>query len=342
MTYYLVMASLLFSRMLQSGRTTKGLYWPVLIGLYIFSAFRFQVGCDWFNYQGNFLTQRDLTYSDAMAQTNPAHWMLLETIDTLGLSYHWLNVATSTIFFAGLHAVARRSPAPLAVLVLAFPVLILNMPMSAVKQAAAIGLICFAFNAFTDRKPILFVGWVALASLFHGSALVFLLLLPFVLGNYSKRNILLAGALAVPGALALLATEAAELANTRYIEGDADAGGAIFRVGLLVATGLFYTVVLSPRWKVAMPQSHKLISLLALGMIGLAMLLPLSTVIADRFGYYFNIPQILIYAAIPQLYGRGRNSLLVAAPYVALIVLFLAWTQLSGHFRWCYLPYGII
>ena len=45
-------------------------------------------------------------------------------MNLLGLGYVWLNVLTSEIFFAGLHAIARRPPAPLA---LAFPLLILNM-----------------------------------------------------------------------------------------------------------------------------------------------------------------------------------------------------------------------
>ncbi|WP_316016147.1 EpsG family protein [Roseobacter sp. HKCCA0434] len=342
MTYYLVFSSLLLARLLDTGRRMIGFYWAVLIALYLFSALRFEVGCDWPNYILNYEMQKPASYEDAFASSNPAHWVVLETMDRLGLDYVWLNIVTSAIFFAGLHAVARRSPAPLAVLALAFPVLILNMPMAAVKQAAAIGLICFALNAFIDGRIVRFGLFVVLAACFHGSAAVFILLAPFVLGRYSFRNIALAGILAVPGVFALLATEAAEVANTRYIAGDMDAGGAIFRVGLLVATGLFYTVFLSSRWKVALPRSHKLISLLALGMIALGVLLPLSSVIADRFGYYFAVPQVLIYAAVPWLYPRGRGALVALAPYAAMTVLFLAWTLLSSHYARCYVPYGVI
>lgn len=342
MTYYFVFASLLGFRLMSNGRRSPGLYWLILVSLYLFSALRWEVGCDWPNYLINFETQKYANFTDALAQSNPAHWVLLETMDVLGLGYVWLNIATSAIFFAGLHAIARRSPAPITVLALAFPVLILNMPMSAVKQAAAIGLICFAFNAFRDKRLMRFALFVALASAFHGSALIFALLGPFVIGRYSIRNVLLGVLLAVPGVFALLATEAAETANARYLIGDVDAGGAIFRVGLLAATGAFYTFFLSRRWKTAFPQSHKLVSLLSLGMIGLGALLPLSTVIADRFGYYFIIPQLMIYAALPWLYPRGRGQLIMLAPYLALLVLFLAWTQLSGHYRWCYLPYRTI
>jgi hypothetical protein len=342
MTYYATFSLLLFFRVLDSGRGQSILYWFALIGLFVMSGFRFEVGCDWPNYLVNYVTQAGRGYGVALQQPNPAHWVLLETLHRLGLGYFWLNVVTSAIFFAGLHAVARRSPAPLAVLAMAFPVLILGMTMAAVKQAAAIGLICFAFNAFMDRKLLRMVGWVAAASTFHGSALVFLLLAPFVKGKYSKRNLLLSSVLAIPGVFVLLATDTAEVANSRYIESDIEAGGAIFRVGLLVATGVFYQLYLSKRWKAAFPESHKFISLMALGMIGLSALIPLSSVIADRFGYYFVIPQVFIYAALPWLYGRSRGVLVKVAPYVALGVLFVAWTFMSRHYQSCYLPYALI
>lgn len=342
MTYYLVFAALLGMGLLDKRHRTAGLYWAALIGLYLFSALRFEVGCDWPNYLVNYETQKLGTVADALAQPNPAHWLLLEVMGQFGLDYVWLNIATSAIFFAGLHAIARRSPAPLVVLILAFPVLILNMPMAAVKQAAAIGLICFAFNAFIDRRILRFALFVGLAATFHGSALVFALLAPFVIGRYSMRNIVLSGVLAVPGVFALLATEAAEMANTRYIIGGLDAGGAIFRVSLLVATGLFYALYLSRRWRVTFPHSHKLVSLLALGMIGLGTLLPISSVIADRFGYYFIIPQLMIFTAIPWLYARNSAKVIAAVPYLAIGGLFLAWTLLSNHYARCYVPYGMI
>jgi hypothetical protein len=341
MTYYLVFASLVGLDFINKDRGTTVLYWLVLIGLYLFSALRFEVGCDWPNYIVNYETQKLAGLAHALNHPNPAHWLLLEVMYRLDLDYVWLNIVTSAIFFAGLHAIARRSLSPVAVLVLAFPVLILNMPMAAVKQAAAIGLICFAFNAFIDRRILLFALFVGLAAAFHGSTLVFALLVPFVFGRYSVRNVLLGGLLAVPGLFALQATEAAEIANTRYIIRDMDAGGAVFRVGLLMATGVFYTLYLSKRWRVVFPSSHKLVSLLALGMIGLGALLPLSTVIADRFGYYLNIPQLMIFAAIPWLYPRGHASLIKFAPYAALAVLFLAWTLLSNHFERCYEPYSV-
>lgn len=340
LTYYIIFAVLLMIRLVDDGRKPVGFYWPVLIGLYVFSAFRFEVGCDWGNYLGNFWFQEGRSFQDAVQSINPGHWMLIETLHELGLGYYWLNFVTSAIFFAGLHAVARRSPAPMTILVLAFPVLILNMPMAAVKQAAAIGFLCFAFNAFIDRRMIRFLIWTALAAAFHGSAIVFLMLLPFWSGIYTTRSFIYAGILAIPAAGIILSSDSVEVATTRYIVGDADAGGAIFRVGLLFATGVFYVTMLSKRWAKALPKSHALISLLAFGMIGTAVLIPVSTVIADRLGYFLIVPQLMIFAALPTLYPGRKAMLIKLAPYAALTLLFVAWTLLSSHYRWCYVPYS--
>ncbi len=342
MTYHIVFGLLLLLCWTQIGRPVFNFYYPVLVGLFLFSAFRFEVGCDWPNYILNFREQHWASMGDALLQPNPSHWVLLELMDILGLDYYWLNIVTSAIFFAGIHAVARRSPEPLIILVLAFPVLIMNMPMSAVKQAAAIGICCFAFNAFIDRRLILFVVLLFIAATFHSSALVFLVMAPFVHAGYTPRNLALAGVMAIPLLFLVMSTEAAEIATTRYIESDRSAQGAIFRLSLLILTGLGFFLLLSRRWANLFPESQKFIGLTAGAMVALAGLMLVSSVVADRFGYYLIIPALMIYSALPHLYSRGQMNLVKLAPFVALLVVFIGWTQLSGHYAACYDPYTTI
>jgi hypothetical protein len=80
-------------------------------------------------------------------------------------------------------------------------------------------------------------------------------------------------------------------------------------------------------------------ALTSVGMIGLLMLMPLSTVIADRFSYYFMLPQLFMFASIRTLYGGTRRVFYGVAPYVALFTLFVSWSILSRHFNSCYVPY---
>ena len=101
----------------------------------------------------------------------------------MGLPYPVANIASSAVFFLGVHVLARRQPDPLGFLVLLFPILIINMPMSGIRQGAAIGLLCIAFVAFIDRRPLWFAFWVVLAAGFHISVLIFMLLLPVATGS---------------------------------------------------------------------------------------------------------------------------------------------------------------
>lgn len=245
------------------------------------------------------------------------------------------------MFFIGLHALARRQPNPLTFLVLAFPILIINMPMSAIRQGAAIGFMCLAFAAFIDRRVITYVGWILLGSLFHSSVLAFLIFAPFVVGEFRPRNVLIAAVLAIPGVFGLLQTEAAETAQQRYIIRDVDAAGAAFRLGILSLAGLFFIWKLAPAWRREFPEDYKLAAVGAWLMVAFFSLFFVSTVIGDRFGYYLIPVQLMIFARIPYLTTLRHRQLWSVAPYAGLTLVFVVWTQLSWHFNHCYIPYDI-
>jgi len=343
-TYYAAYAGLLLAVILgtQGRDIRRFLYWAVLGGLFLFSGFRWQVGCDWTGYLNNWMLWRPGSLTDISEWRDPAHWALIDVLKSNGLSYPYLNVATSGIFCLGLHVIARKQPSPLAFIVLAFPILIINMPMSGIRQAASIGFVSMAFMAFNARRPVLFAGLVGAGALFHASALVFLLLAPFIYGAYSKRNIAFAAILATPGAYVLLQSDPAELATSRYIGTGVDAAGAAFRLGLLTLTGVFYFMFLQRRWKRAFPEDYKLVSLGALLMVGFFALFFVSSVIGDRFGYYLIPLQLMILTRIPYLFRGQKRELYSLAPYATLSIVFVVWTQFSWHFQQCYIPYDTI
>lgn len=342
--YYLLFTALLAAAAM--GTTGHGirnlLYWIALAGLFAFSAFRYEVGCDWSGYLDNFQLFAGKGYQDVLALREPAHWALIVLIRKSGLPYHTINIVTSALFFIGLHALARRQPNPLGFLVLAFPILIINMPMSAIRQGAAIGFICLAYTAFLDRRLMRFVLFVIGGALFHSSALFFLLLVPFVRGSYSIKNIALSFILAAPGAALVLIIGAIEVAASRYIGTGIDAAGAVFRLGLLSLTGLFFLMSLRKRWRQKFPHDYKLVRIGASMMLAAFSLFFISSVIGDRFGYYLVPLQLIIFARLPRLYDTKYEKLIMAvSPYMVLGVTFLVWTQSSTLFRQCYLPYQI-
>src|SRR5690606_25591585 len=93
-------------------------------------------------------------------------------------------------------------------------------------------------------------------------------------------------------------------------------------------------------WRRSWPEDGALATIGAIGMLLMFALVPVSTVIGDRLGYYLIPLQAMIFARIPWLpLGKGK-TLHTVLPYVGLILIFTVWTLLSRHFQQCYLPYS--
>jgi len=165
------------------------------------------------------------------------------------------------------------------------------------------------------------------------------LLLPVATGKYTRNRLLLATFLAIPGAFALTSGEAAELATSRYIGNGNEAAGAIFRVGVLGLSAMHFFLFLSKKWQQTKQKEYNLASIGAVGMALAFLLIPVSTVIADRLGYYLIPIQVMIFARIPILPLQINARLHATLPYLGLALVFAVWTQLSWHFKQCYIPY---
>lgn len=321
------------------GGARNQAYYLVLFSLFLLSAFRYRVGCDWSGYYFQYLIAKNSDWSALSSIREPVWWAILIWINESGFPYPVVNVVSSAVFFIGIHILARRQPDALGFLVLLFPILIINMPMSGIRQGAAIGLICIAFTAFTDRRPLKYAIWVALASGFHASALIFMLLLPVASGRYTRGHLTLAAILALPGAYFLASSEAAEVATDRYIGSGIDAAGAAFRVGILGLTALYFFVAVRKKWLLTFPQDYILANIGTIAMALAFSLVPISSVIGDRFGYYLIPIQAMIFARIPFLPFRTNSAFHSALPYLGLLLVFTVWSQLSVHFQNCYIPY---
>jgi len=326
---------------MSSGRPSARsfFYWLSLIGLWIFVAYRFEVGCDWVGYKNIFEIQRYDSFADAMQKREAGYWLANALVQYLDLEYPYINVIAATVFFAGFHALATRQPDRLGFLILSFPVLLINLAMSANRQAMALGVLCYAFNAFVDRRFFRFMFLVALASMFHASAIFFLFLVPFIKREFNKRTVVQSLILALPGAYFFLSGDL-QFYQERYVGAGADAIGGPFRAGLLAITGGLFLWWLKKRWP-AGTQTNELTFVLIGSYLMLAVfpIAFISSVIGDRFGYYLTPIQLIILSRIPFLV-RGQQATLVSlGPYMAMALVLVVWTQLSTLFQICYVPY---
>jgi hypothetical protein len=317
-----------------------------LVFLFVFVGFRYEVGCDWGGYALIFDAARDSTIAESLQKSEAAFSLANYMLNYYELDYPYINVISAVFFFTGLCALARRQPDPLGFLILAFPVLIINLSMSGIRQAMALGIICFAYNAFIDRKAIRYVALVMFAVTFHSSAIVFLVLAPFIGRNRSfLLNLAMAAVLAYVGTF--LYRETFDMYSARYVDLDseqymgaqAQAAGAVYRCGLLALTGAAFILLLNERWIDTSPHDHMLVWVGSYLMLAVLPLSVFSSVIGDRFGYYLNPIQLIILVRLPVLF-RTRNPIGVATvPYAVSGIVLGTWAYASELFQLCYIPY---
>jgi hypothetical protein len=338
--YLALYAALLLAGLLSfdSAPLRRALFLLVVLLLFAFVAFRYEVGCDWSGYENNYYSAQYLTAEEVVTGPEPGYWLLLTQLHSLGLEYPYLNVVIAIPFFYGLARLGVREPNPLAILILAFPVLVINLPMSGIRQGAAVGFICLAFDAFRQRQLITYTALVVLASLFHMSAIAFLVLTPFFKLRLTAATLILSGILVLPGAYVMLA-EAVEFYSDRYVGTGVDAAGALYRSGMLAAVGAFFLLALRQTYLKRFPADYQLALIGAWMMLGTLAVVPISSVISDRLGYYVTPIQLMIMARIPYLVEGRDRTILSAAPYAALGLALVVWTSFSTLFNQCYLPY---
>ncbi len=341
MIYYFVYGSLLLCGVISSDHRDVRRFFYVLwlLVLFIFSGFRLEVGCDWDGYKNIFEKLRYTDIIDAAQQREPLFQIANTLLHRFDLEYPYINVICSFIFFVGMHRLAKREPDPYGILVLSFPILVINLPMSGIRQAAAIGILCFAYNAFNDRRLIRFVFFVIVASGLHSSALTFLILAPFVNGELTRQRIAIAGMITLPVAARIVVTldSFREYSDNYAGVGSVVAAGGPFRTGLLALTGAWFFWRFRRDWQIQSIHDYKLIWFASIGMMGTFPVSLFSSVIGDRFGYYLVPIQLVFLARLPFL-APGR-PIVPLVPYVAGAAYLAVWIQTSAIFERCYIPY---
>jgi hypothetical protein len=318
----------------------KRLYYFVSIALFAFVAFRYEVGCDWEGYAVQYDKAYLLGLTESLKDSEPGWWAMIYALSASDIYFPWINVITAAIFFFGVHSLAKRQPNPAFFVALLFPVLIINMPMSGIRQGAAIGIMCYAATCLMAGRWKRYVFMVAAAASLHNSALVFVILAPLGIKRLTPTaRIVTMGLLSVPAVSLVVLGAAGQQAIDRYVDTGYDANGAVYRLAMLAVSGIFFFVLLRRQWREEYPDDYPLALYGSGALIGLVFILPLSSVIADRLGYYLIPIQAMIFARTAHLEGLRPGRVLAPAISLGFLAFLYVWTSTSNNFEICYVPY---
>ena len=153
----------------------------IWIFLVIFIGFRFEVGADWFNYKGAIERAggSDITYGDLLFDLfAPGYALILKICAKYNWGVYGLNIISAGIFSGGLVYFCNKLKNPFLGLIASYPYLVVVVSMGVINQASAIGILLVGLTFYEKSNFKAFYLSIALASMFHTSAFLSILI-PF-------------------------------------------------------------------------------------------------------------------------------------------------------------------
>ena len=350
--YYLVLSLLIFSHYcsLFFNQRNNKIFDLHIFFLILFIGFRHKVGGDWGTYEGilfenKFLTLRE--FLSTVTLNSFGYKLLIWIFSSFDLGILFLNLLSASAFMIGVRILVYDFNYRYMALILAFPTLIVIVGMGFVKQSVAIGFFLIAFDALLREQNKKYFFYVVIASLFHLSALVFLILifsrkkyfliilfifiiLIYFLYNYSKFIYILN-----------LLNFYSYIKYYVLYEG-VTSNGANFRIILNIIPTflllLFYN-------HFDMKHKNKLIffnlSIIQFLILFIYFILPNATGI-DRISFYLIILQIFIYCEFSNLLKMQflKNIYIFLLQLYSIILLYI-WVNFSLHSIY-WIPYTTI
>jgi hypothetical protein len=317
----------------------SGFWFGAFAALVCFVGLRHHVGMDWNNYLLMIENVTQAPLPQALAFAEPGYALLLRESGKLGLGVYGANLVVALIFIGGLFRYARTTPNPWLALLVALPILVVAVGMSANRQAAAIGVLLWAVAGWDRYSLWQRVLLVAVATSFHASAVLFLV---FIAADVKMNGALKLVAIAFVSVVGLYVLEASgkmDYYNDLYVTGQTElteSSGALFHTFLNGGPATIYFMLGKYRAKLLPNALHRNMALMAIALV------PLSLVVSAASGrvslYMFPV-SIYLFAAIPRVLRGGGTKFVYkvgCSTFFAALLVFWLLASNSGH---AHLPY---
>lgn len=328
-----------------SSPPLPGVRWPdpwrvmfVLLALMI--GLRHEVGGDWVVYLPNIEATTNLTLKEALATRGDLadsflNWVAAQS----GLGVYLVDSVFAVLFAWGLLTFCRNQPRPWLALTVSVPYLITVVAMGYSRQGVAIGLAMLGLVALENKSVLKFVLWVALAAMFHKSAVI---LVPLAALVGTRRRLLTLFWVGMAAALlfGLLLLEYIDALVVNYIDAEYESSGAAIRVAMNALPALIF-LLRRKRFQLA-PAQRTFWTWMAWGALAFVVLLyvsPSSTAV-DRVALYWIPLQLFVWSRVPDAMGRpgGANTFWVYAVVGYSAAVHFVWLFFATY-AYLWLPY---
>ncbi len=311
-------------------------WWTFGAVLLLVVGLRDHVGCDWLAYEFYLERAARSDFSELWALSDPGYQLTNWISAQLGWGVYGNNVLCALIFTIGLFVFSRQQPLPWLAVAVAVPYLVIVVSMGYTRQAVALGFVFWALTALESRNLRRYLLLVALATLFHKTAVLMIPLGLFLFGRgWAARAFAV-----VSVGLGLWAAFLADYQDTlweNYVQAAMISQGATIRVMMNVVPALVLLVFWN-RWKAAFPQS-RIWFWMALAAIACVPLLTQASTATDRIALYLTPLQVVVFSRLPVLAtASATRNVLVAAIILGYGLVLFVWLNFARH-AYCWIPY---
>ena len=298
--------------------------------------FRYQVGADWEQYEFMFAYANYADLGRVVELGDPAYQLLNWTVQQLGGEIWLVNLVCGLILTWGLLRFISEQPAPWLAMTVAMPYLVVVVAMGYSRQAVAIGILLAGLASVQRSHSVArFAAYVAIASLFHRTAIVAFPLVALTASRSRLMNLVLA----IAGGLVfyeffLIDTIDKYIRN--YVEAGYSAQGAVIRVAMsMLPATLFFLAGRSLEFTREQHLVWRNFSLAAVTLLALLFLLPSSAAV-DRLALYTIPLQIAVLSRVRSVRVLRNTGAFLVVLY-SFAVMFV-WLNFANHAEY-WVPY---
>lgn len=305
----------------------------------LFIGLRYEVGGDWGAYQGIYNDIYFQPLIESMRLTDPGYAALNWLFGRMGLGIWAVNLVCAALFMTGIARLAARQPAPWLAIVVAVPYLIIVVAMGYTRQAAAIGLICYGISDASERSIRRMVICVALATLFHKTAI---LILPVMIAPVATRKPLygLIGCVLFAVLFLVFLRGTSDKLVASYAQSNYDSQGAAIRIAMnVLAAGVL--LALRNRMELTPYQRSFWTYNALLALVSVPALLSLSASSGvDRLSLFLIPLQLVAFSRLPIAWGRtpATNAALTLGVIAYSFAIQFVWLNYANN-AMSWLPY---
>jgi hypothetical protein len=313
--------------------------------LFVFIGFRYGIN-DWFLYESMFENiHRTNNINEAIkkiGQGDIGFILLNYFVKSLGFEFQFLNIIIATFCIFCLTKFAYREENPWLVIVISIPIVIIIIFMGFVRQGIAFSFLLLGFLYLIEKKIIKFAITVFLATLFHKSALFFII---FLISKYEFKNIwkiiiIIFFILIFVLLYIFLKRDVFHIYFYYYLGfGKEEFGyfGAYSRIFLNLLPSIIFLI--KPKFFSSNSIELRLLFFLSISVILLCFLVTVQTLFIDRINYYFVILQLVIYSRIyTKINSQKLKKIYALMLSLYSILITLIWFSF-GKTSHAWLPY---